>query len=157
MTKIAVFPGTFDPFTNGHKDIVEKGLELFDEIIIAIGINTLKKTMFPLKKREEWIENTFKGNERIKVMHYKGLTTDFCREHDAKFILRGLRTISDFEYERQIALVNSDLVPDIQSIFIMSAQRHSIVSSSIVRDLIMHNGSYQRFLPQEVRVDEAHP
>jgi len=153
MTKIAVFPGTFDPFTNGHKDIVEKGLNLFDHIIVAIGVNALKKRMFSFDQRKHWIEQIFQDNEQVSVDSYEGLTIDFCMEKNAQFLLRGLRTIVDFEYERQIALVNSDMNRDVQSVFIMSEQKHSIVSSSIVRDIILHGGDYERFVPKEVRVD----
>lgn len=155
MSKIAVFPGTFDPFTNGHKDIVEKGLNLFDHVIVAIGINALKKRMFTLEQRIRWIEDVFQENDRVSVASYEGLTIDFCQENNAGFLLRGLRSITDFEYERQIALVNSDMNRDVQSVFIMSEQKHSIVSSSIVRDIILHKGDYSRFLPEEVKVDEA--
>lgn len=155
MSKIAVFPGTFDPFTNGHKDIVEKGLNIFDHVIVAIGVNALKKRMFSLEQRLQWIEDVFANEDRVTVGSYEGLTIDFCIEHKANFLLRGLRSIVDFEYERQIALVNSDMNRDVQSVFIMSEQKYSIVSSSIVRDIILHKGDYSRFLPNEVKVDEA--
>lgn len=155
MARIAVFPGTFDPFTNGHKDIVEKGLLIFDEIVIAIGVNALKKNMFPLEKRMEWIRAVFAHEPRVKVSFYEGLTIEFCLQHKAGFLLRGLRTIADFEYERQIAFVNSEMNRDVHSVFVMSDQRHSSVSSTIVRDIILHKGDYSRFIPREVRVDEA--
>jgi len=157
MSKIAIFPGTFDPFTNGHHDIVLKGLSIFDEIIIAIGVNSLKKRMFPLEKRIEWIANVFADEVRVKVMSYSGLTIDFCKEQNANFILRGLRTITDFEYEKQIAFVNAEMNSTVQSVFIMSEQKHSVVSSSIVRDVILHKGEYAQFIPAEVRVEEALP
>lgn len=157
MTKIAVFPGTFDPFTNGHYDIVLKGLRLFDEIVIAIGENARKKNMFPVDKRKEWIENVFEGDERILVQIFEGLTTEFCKEVRAQYILRGLRTVADFEYERQIALVNESLNDEVTSIFVMSDQKNGIISSTIVRDLILHNGAYQQYIPEEVRVDEVPP
>jgi pantetheine-phosphate adenylyltransferase len=155
MTKIAVFPGTFDPFTNGHYDIVIKGLRLFDEIIIAIGMNATKLSMFPVEKRKEWIEKVFEGDERVKVQLYRGLTTEYCKEVDAQYILRGLRTATDFEYERQIALVNESLNDDVVSVFVMSDQKNGIISSTIVRDLILHKGAYKQYIPEEVRVDEV--
>ena len=155
--KIAVFPGTFDPFTNGHLDIVKKGLKLFDEVIIAIGVNARKKRMFSLEKRIEWIENVFKAEPRVQIDTYEGLTTDYCQQKNAEFILRGLRTAFDFEYERQIALVNEDLNSSLQSVFIMSGQANSIVSSTIIRDLILHNGNYQQYIPSEVKVNEVPP
>jgi pantetheine-phosphate adenylyltransferase len=155
MAKIAVFPGTFDPFTNGHYDIILKGLRIFDEIVIAIGMNALKKSMFPVEKRMEWIENIFEGDDRVKVQLYSGLTTEYCKDIDAQYILRGLRTATDFEYERQIALVNENLNDDVVSVFVMSDQKNSIISSTIVRDLIRHNGAYEQYLPVEVKVDEV--
>jgi len=154
MSKIAVFPGTFDPFTNGHYDIVLKGLRLFDKIVIAIGRNARKKSMFPIEKRKEWIENVFEGDDRISVEIYEGLTTEYCKELHAQYILRGLRSTVDFEYERQIALVNESLNDEVTSVFVMSDQKNGIISSTIVRDLILHNGAYQQYIPEEVRVDE---
>ena len=130
---------------------------MFDEIIIAIGVNVLKKKMFPLEKRIEWIENVFSNEPRVSVMTYEGLTIEFCQKTKCNFILRGLRTSSDFEYERQIAFVNSNLNPNVQSVFVMSEQKNSIVSSSIVRDLILHGGNYSEYIPAEVKVEEVHP
>lgn len=127
MTSIAVFPGTFDPYTNGHHDIVLKGLRMFDEVIIAVGVNALKTTMFPLEKRLEWIQNVYADEPRVRVKHYEGLTIRFCEKMGAGFILRGLRTVGDFEYEKQIALVNSDQNPDVQSVFVLSEQKYTAV------------------------------
>lgn len=155
MQKTALFPGTFDPFTNGHLDIVNKGLRMFDNIVIAIGINTSKRQLFPVEKRKEWIENVFADNERVEVMTYNGLTTNFCREVQASFILRGLRTIADFEYERQIAYVNEHQNAELQSVFIMSQQENSIISSTILRELIIYGGNYRQYLPEGVKVHEA--
>jgi pantetheine-phosphate adenylyltransferase len=155
--KRAVFPGTFDPFTNGHLDIIQKGLRMFDEIVVAIGTNASKTQMFPLAYRKKWIEEVFSNEPRVQVEEYSGLTIDFCREQDAAFILRGLRTIVDFEYERQIAYVNDQLNPALQSVFIISEQRHSVVSSTIVRDLIRHKANYRQYLPDAVKVEEALP
>lgn len=157
MHKIALFPGTFDPYTNGHKDIVEKGLKLFDEIVIAVGINALKKTMFPLDLRLKWIRDTHENNPNIQVIAYSGLTIKFCEEVGASFILRGLRTVGDFEYEKQIALVNYDQNSSIQSVFVLSEQKYTAVSSTVIRDLISHGGNYERYLPNTVSVREALP
>lgn len=151
--KIAVFPGTFDPFTNGHADIVNRGLELFDEVIVAIGVNTSKKTLFTLEKRMEWIELVFKNEPRVRVDSYSGLTATYADLVDARFLLRGLRTTLDFLYEKQIAFVNEDLGTKLQSIFIMSHHENSSVSSTIVRDLIIHGGNYQKYLPKEIVID----
>ncbi len=153
MPRIALFPGTFDPFTNGHKDIVTKGLDLFDEIIIAIGVNALKKTMFTLETRKNWIDSIYKDEPKVRVVDYSGLTIQFCAEIGANFILRGLRTVADFEYEKQIAMVNHDLDSTIQSVFVLSEQQFTAVSSTVIRDLITHGGDYSRYLPVEVDVD----
>lgn len=150
MKRKALFPGTFDPFTNGHLDVVNKGLILFDEIVIAIGTNSSKKEMFTIEQRIEWIKKIFKTKSQVSVIAYSGLTVQICQEVEAEFILRGLRTVSDFEYERQIALVNESLVQHIQSVFVMSGQENSIVSSTIIRDLIKHGGDFKRYLPSEI-------
>ncbi len=155
MKHIALFPGTFDPFTNGHLDIVNKGLTMFYSIVIAIGVNAGKKDMFSMELRKKWIEAVFKGNQSVRVISYSGLTINICDEVGAGFILRGLRTVADFEYERQIALVNESISPGIQSVFTMSGQENSIVSSTIIRDLIRHGGDYRRYLPEAVKVEEA--
>lgn len=153
--KIALFPGTFDPFTNGHLDIVQKGLGLFDEIIVAVGENASKKTMFNLETRMRWINKCFENEPRVKVKQYNGLTIHFCTEVNANYILRGLRTIGDFEYEKQIAMVNADLNPDVQSVFVLSEQKYTAVSSTVIRDLILHGGNYAPYLPEEVTVGEV--
>lgn len=152
MTKTALFPGTFDPFTNGHAEVVSKGLNLFDKIVIAIGINASKKEMFSLDQRMEWIRQIYKNTDRIEVLSYSGLTLQICEEVGAQFILRGLRTVSDFEYERQIALVNESLNSKLQSVFVMSGHEHSIISSTIIRDLIRHGGEFKQYLPAEVTI-----
>lgn len=155
MKRLALFPGTFDPFTNGHADVVEKGLLLFDEIAIAIGVNASKKEMFSIEQRMRWIRDLYKSNPRISVIQYSGLTIQACEEIGAAYILRGLRTVSDFEYERQIALVNDSLKPGIQSVFVMSGQEHSIISSTIIRDLIRHGGDFKSYLPYELTIHEV--
>lgn len=152
--KTALFPGTFDPFTKGHLDIVQKGLGLFDSVIIAVGENASKKTMFDLSTRIQWIQNCFKNEPRVVVKNYSGLTIHFCKEVGAEYILRGLRTIGDFEYEKQIAMVNSDLAPSIQSVFVLSEQKYTAVSSTVIRDLILHGGDYSAYLPEGVTIDE---
>lgn len=150
MLKTALFPGTFDPFTNGHAEVVSKGLNLFDRIVIAIGVNAAKKEMFSLEQRMEWIKAVYRNTDQISVVSYSGLTLQICEEVGAQFILRGLRTVSDFEYERQIALVNESLNPGLQSVFVMSGQEHSIISSTIIRDLIRHGGEFKQYVPAEV-------
>lgn len=149
--KRAIFPGSFDPLTLGHLDIIERGVTLFDELIIAIGINADKKYMFSLEERKEFIENCFKDNPKIKVVTYKGLTVHFCKENNVSFILRGLRNPADFEFEKAIAHTNRDLAP-IETVFLLTAASTSYISSSIVRDVIRNNGDYTKLVPQTVRI-----
>lgn len=151
--KTALFPGTFDPFTKGHLDIVRKGLNLFDSVIIAVGENANKKTMFDLEQRMEWINSCFQHDDRVSVKHYAGLTIHFCKEVGAQYILRGLRTANDFEYEKQIAMVNADLAPTIQTVFVLSEQKYTAVSSTVIRDLILHGGDYSAYLPEGIIID----
>ncbi len=152
--KIAVFPGTFDPITKGHVDIVDRGSLLFDKVIVAVGINSKKTTLFTLEKRMRWIEETFAHNVKVEVMSYEGLTVDFCRKVNAKFILRGLRNGTDFDYESHIGQLNKALSQDIETIFVLSSPELSYISSTLVRDLIVHQGNYAPFLPEAVNMEE---
>ncbi|QJP34458.1 pantetheine-phosphate adenylyltransferase [Nonlabens sp. Ci31] len=149
--KRAVFPGSFDPITLGHYDIIERGLGLFDEIIIAIGINADKKYMFSLEDRKRFIEDAFGKEHKIKVMTYSGLTIDFCKEQNAAFILRGLRNPADFEFEKAIAHTNRKL-SEIETVFLLTSSGKSYISSSIVRDVIRNNGDYTSLVPDTVRI-----
>ncbi|WP_418603121.1 pantetheine-phosphate adenylyltransferase [Hwangdonia sp.] len=149
--KRAIFPGSFDPITLGHYDIIKRGVTLFDEIIVAIGINADKKYMFSLEERKNFIEDTFAGEPKIKVMTYEGLTVDFCKKIEAEFILRGLRNPADFEFEKAIAHTNRDLAP-IETVFLLTSARTSYIASSIVRDVIRNNGDYTKLVPISVRV-----
>jgi len=142
----AVFPGSFDPITLGHIDIIERGLTLFDEIIVAIGINAEKKYMWPLEERKKFIEKAFEGYPKIKVASYEGLTADFCKEVNAKFLLRGLRNSLDFSYEKSIAQNNVQLA-GIESIFMVSSPEVSHISSTIVRDIARNGGDYSKLVP----------
>jgi pantetheine-phosphate adenylyltransferase len=150
MSKVALFPGTFDPFTLGHLDIVNRGLNMFDEVVVAIGMNTGKKHMFSLEQREQWIKEIFDNEPRVRVASYEGLTAKYAEQIGAHFILRGLRTNQDFTYEKQIAYVNEDISPSINSVFLMSHQTNATVSSTIVRDLIQFGGDYEKYLPTSV-------
>lgn len=150
MSKKAIFPGTFDPFTNGHLDIVTRGLKIFDEVVVAIGVNSGKQHLFTLDQRTVWLEKLFADEPRVTVVHYEGLTATFAESIGAQFILRGLRTTQDFMYEQQIAYVNEDLTAHVQSVFVMSDQKNASVSSTIVRDLIRYNGAYQKYLPAAI-------
>ena len=147
--KKAVFPGSFDPITLGHVDLIYRGLEIFDEIIIAIGVNADKKQLFPLEDKIQQIKNTFINEPRVKVSSYKGLTIDFCKSVNSKYILRGLRNSSDFNYEQSIAQTNSSL-SSIESVFLISSPQLAHISSTIVRDIIRNEGDYKSLVPKSV-------
>ncbi len=147
--KKAVFPGSFDPITIGHLDIVERAIKVFDEIIIAVGDNTNKKYMFPKEKRVEFVKQTFYNYENVKIESYDGLTVDFCRKNNIEFMIRGLRNPADFEFEKSIALTNREMT-DIETIFLLTSPENSFISSSIVRDLIRNNGDYKLFIPRGI-------
>lgn len=149
MMKKAVFPGSFDPITLGHVDLVYRGLEIFDEIIIAIGVNADKKQLFSLEDKIKQIKNTFIKEPRIKVASYKGLTIDFCKSVNSKYILRGLRNSSDFNYEQSIAQTNYSL-SSIESVFLISTPQLAHISSTIVRDIIRNGGNYKSLVPKSV-------
>ena len=149
--KRAVFPGSFDPITLGHVDIILRGLTLFDELIIAIGINANKKYMFGLEERKAFLKNTFKDEPKVKIETYSGLTVDFCKEKEADFILRGLRNPADFEFEKAIAHTNRKL-EKIETVFLLTSSGKSYISSSIVRDVIRNNGDYTQLVPDSVRL-----
>ncbi|MDO6760265.1 pantetheine-phosphate adenylyltransferase [Tamlana sp. 2_MG-2023] len=149
--KRALFPGSFDPLTLGHVDIITRAATLFDEIIVAIGVNADKKYMFSLEQRKKFIEDTFANEPKVKVRTYKGLTVDYCKEIDVQFILRGLRNPADFEFEKAIAHTNRDLAP-IETVFLLTSAQTSYIASSIVRDVIRNNGDYTKLVPDSVRV-----
>ncbi len=149
--KKAVFPGSFDPITLGHYDIIKRAINLFDEVIVAIGVNADKKYMFSLEERMRFIEESFAGEPKVKVVSYEGLTVDFCKKNNVDFILRGLRNPADFEFEKAIAHTNRDLAP-IETVFLLTAANTSYISSSIVRDVIRNHGDYTKLVPISVRV-----
>ncbi len=149
--KQALFPGSFDPLTLGHYDIIKRGVTLFDEVIVAIGVNSEKKYMFSLEERKQFIEDAFADEPRIRVVTYKGLTVEFCKEIGVGFILRGLRNPADFEFEKAIAHTNRKL-SEIETVFLLTAAKTSFISSSIVRDVIRNNGDYTKLVPKTVRV-----
>ena len=149
----AIFPGSFDPITLGHQDIINRALPLFDEIVIAIGINADKKYMFSLEDRKRFIEKTFENEPKISVITYEGLTIDLCHKINANFILRGLRNPADFEFEKAIAHTNRRL-SKIETVFLLTAAKTSYISSSIVRDVIRNHGEYELLVPEAVRVNK---
>jgi pantetheine-phosphate adenylyltransferase len=154
MKKIAVFPGSFDPFTIGHEGIVKRALSLFDEIIIAVGANALKKSYYSLETRKKMISKVFQSEPRVRVDHYEGLTVDYCKTNAAKYILRGLRTAADFEFERAIAQVNKAMASDIESVFLLTIPEHTHINSTIVRDIIRSGGDASRFVPATINLKD---
>lgn len=152
MSRICLFPGTFDPITLGHTDVIRRAVNLFDKLVIGIGVNSSKQPMFSLEQRVEWVKEIFKDDSRIEAAGYSGLTIDYCKEIGAQFILRGIRYVSDFEYEKAIADMNRMLAPDVETIFLTCSPVYSTISSTLVRDVIRNKKeeAYQ-FLPAEVR------
>ncbi len=150
MQKICLFPGTFDPITLGHVDVIKRAIPLFDNIIVAIGSNAGKSPMFSAEQRQSWIEEIFKHEEKISAAVYDGLTVDFCKIVGAKYILRGIRYVSDFEYEKTIADANRTLDPTIETFFLTCEPKYTSVASTIVRDIIRNNGDASLFLPEVV-------
>jgi len=153
--KIAIFPGSFDPITVGHVDIVKRALPLFDEIIIAIGVNSQKQSLYPLEQRIAWIQKVFKGEKKITVESYQGLTVNFCNKKKADYIIRGIRSAADFEYEKTIAHLNTAMFTNIETILILSTAELSSISSTIVREIIRGKGKVEKFVPKEIIKDLA--
>lgn len=149
--KKAIFPGSFDPITNGHYDIIKRGVSLFDEVIVAIGVNAEKKYMFSLEDRKRFIEEAFNDEPKVKVITYSGLTIDLCKKEKADFILRGLRNPADFEFEKAIAHTNR-VMSKIETVFLLTAARTSFISSSIVRDVLRNGGDISQLVPESVLV-----
>ena len=151
MSKIAVFPGSFDPITVGHVDIVQRAIPLFDKIIIAIGLNSQKKSLYSLEQRTTWLNEVFKAHPSVEVDSYKGLTINFCKEAGAGYILRGIRSASDFDYEKTIAHLNSAMEPGIETVLMLAKPELSSISSTIVREIILGGGDASAFLPDGIR------
>jgi pantetheine-phosphate adenylyltransferase len=154
MQKIAIFPGSFDPFTIGHESIVNRAVPMFDKIIIMIGYNANKKSFFPIEKRMKWINQVFENIEKVEVRLHDGLTVDFCKEVGARYILRGLRTSADFEYERAIAQINKKMHPEIETVFLLTLPEHTPVNATIIRDIVFHGGDASQFLPKGLDMEE---
>lgn len=152
MPRTCLFPGTFDPITKGHVDVVRRALPLFDQLVIGVGKNTNKQPMFEAEQRVQWISEIFKKEPKIKVLAYEGLTINFCKEVNARFILRGIRYVSDFEYEKAIADMNRMLLPEVETFFLTCVPEYATISSTLVRDVIKHQGDYRLFVPQEVQI-----
>lgn len=152
MKKVAVFPGSFDPITRGHESVILRALGLFDEIIIAIGINAEKQAFFPLDQRITWIKQVFKAHPKVKVQSFTGLTINFCRQVNASYILRGLRTSADFEFERSIGQMNKKMLPGIETVFLLTLPEYTALTSSIVRDIIRYGGDPKPFVPEGIEL-----
>lgn len=149
--RIALFPGTFDPITLGHVDVVRRALPLFDKIVIGIGLNSTKQPMFSIEQRLGWLDQIFNDTDKVEAHAYEGLTIDYCQKIDAHFILRGIRYVSDFEYEKGIADMNRMLSKQIETVFLTSSPQYSTVSSTLVRDVIRYKGDVRQFLPDAVQ------
>jgi len=152
MERIAVFPGSFDPVTLGHVSIIKRAIPIFDKIIVSIGVNSEKKTMFTPEQRISWIEEIFSSEPKVTVESYTGLTVDFCRTKNAHYILRGLRTAADFEFERGIGQVNKMMAKDIETVFLLTEAKYTPISSSIIRDIIRNGGDVKGMIPDEVKL-----
>jgi len=150
--RIAIFPGSFDPITIGHEDILKRVLPLFDEVIVAIGKNSSKQNYFPLEQRKAWVEKVFKNQPKVRVETYTGLTVAYCKKMKADFIVRGLRTSADFEFEKAIAQNNKMMVPEVETIFILPVPEFSAINSTIVRDIVRNGGDATRFVPKGVNL-----
>jgi pantetheine-phosphate adenylyltransferase len=151
MQRICLFPGTFDPITKGHVDVIERSVSLFDKLVIGVGINSAKQPMFTVEQRCDWMREIFKNDSRIEVVGYEGLTIDYCKKIGAQYILRGIRYIADFEYEKAIADMNRMLAPEIETLFLTCSPEYSTISSTLVRDVIRNKGNAGLFIPKEVK------
>lgn len=149
--KIALFPGSFDPITKAHVDILKRSISLFDKVVVGIGLNSSKPSFLSAETRKKMLEAVFQHEPKVEVRVYEGLTVEFCKEINATYMIRGIRTVSDFEYEKAIAQMNHALVPEIESIFIVSKPGYSSISSTIVRDILRNHGDVTQFIPKEAK------
>jgi pantetheine-phosphate adenylyltransferase len=152
MSKIAIFPGSFDPITKGHEMIIKRALSLFDKIIISVGFNSEKKYLFPIEQRIKWIKETFNFEDKIEVSTYKGLTVQYCRSVGANFIIRGLRASADFQFEKSIAQMNKSMAPDVDTLFLITDPELSAISSTIVREIYRNGGDVSKFIPNAIQI-----
>ena len=154
MKKIAVFPGSFDPFTVGHEDIVLRALDLFDEIIVAIGVHSTKEPLMKIEARVKMVNKVFESYDQVYADSFEGLTVDYCKKVNATHMLRGIRTAADFEYERAIAQINKRMLPNVESIFLLTSPEHTPVNSTIIREIIHYNGDASQFIPKGIDIKE---
>ncbi len=154
MKKIAVFPGSFDPFTTGHLDLVKRAIPIFDQIIIAVGVNSNKKYLFSLEQRLEWLEDVFKDHPTVDIDHFEGLTAHYCKKIGANYLLRGLRNASDFDYEKTISQLNEQIGDGLETFFLISRPAYSHISSTIVREIIKGGGDVAEFVPEGIKIKD---
>jgi len=154
MKKLAVFPGSFDPFTIGHENIVLRALDLFDEIIVAIGVHTTKKPLLKIESRVKMVNKVFEDYEQVYADSFEGLTVDYCKKVNATHMLRGIRTAADFEYERAIAQINLKMLPNVESFFLLTSPEHTPINSTIIRDIIRNHGDASQFLPRGIDIND---
>jgi len=152
MQRIALFPGSFDPITVGHVDLVVRASKLFDRVIVGVGTNSEKKYLFEQEKRLSLVQTAFRGFDGIDVIAYTGLTVECCDKHQAKYIIRGIRNAADYEYEKSISIVNNSINPSIETVFLLSKPEHASISSTIIRDIIRNGGDPNPFMPNGVRI-----
>lgn len=155
--KTAVFPGSFDPITLGHVNLVKRAVPLFDKIIVAVGVNSQKNTLFPLEKRLEWLKGVFSSEPKIEISYFEGLTVKFCKEQNAHYLIRGLRNASDFDYEKTISQLNTIIGDDVETIFLISQPEFSHISSTIVREIIKGKGNVTPFVPSLIAIELTEP
>lgn len=154
MEKIAIFPGSFDPFTVGHESIVRRSIGLFDTIIVAVGVHSGKQPLMSVASRVAMINEVFRNDDKVSCASFEGLTVDFCRKVNANYMLRGIRTAADFEYERAIAQINKKMLPEVESVFLLTNPEHTPVNSTIIRDIIRNGGDASQFLPASIDINK---
>ena len=154
MQKTAVFPGSFDPFTIGHEDIVLRALDLFDKIIVSIGVHSMKQPLMKIESRVQMISKVFESYDQVLVDSFEGLTVDYCKRVNATHMLRGIRTAADFEYERAIAQINKKMLPTVESVFLLTSPEHTPVNSTIIREIIRNHGDVSQFIPKGILIND---
>lgn len=154
MQKTAVFPGSFDPFTVGHEDIVLRSLALFDRIIVAVGVHSMKQSLMTIEARVKMINKIFEDYEQVSADSFEGLTVDYCKKMKASHMLRGIRTAADFEYERAIAQINKKMLPTVESVFLLTSPEHTPINSTIIREIIRNHGDVSQFIPKGIIIND---